>query len=85
MHNILNIKVAEKYIPYQDLENKFLLQGLLDAPEADNLFDHLRRFAYSLSTQLIFGYRCPDFRDPNLQKLFYVSGASHRFPSGRMN
>lgn len=66
--------MAAKYVPYQDLENKFLLKGLLDAPEAENLLDHLRRSSYSLSTQMIFGYRCPDFRDPRLAQLFYVSG-----------
>lgn len=74
MHNILNIKVAAKYVPYQDLENKVLLKGLLDAPASEHLFNHLRRFSYSLSTQMIFGYRCPDFRDPRLEQLFYVSG-----------
>ncbi|OAL39602.1 hypothetical protein AYO20_00999 [Fonsecaea nubica] len=72
IHNILNIKVAAKYIPYQDLENKVLLKGLLDSPGADDLFQHLRRFAYSLSTQMIFGYRCPDFRDKRLNQLFDV-------------
>ncbi|KAI1611235.1 cytochrome p450 monooxygenase [Exophiala viscosa] len=55
-----------------DLENKFLLKGLLDTPESENLFNHLRRFSYSLSTQMIFGYRCPDFRDQRLEQLFYT-------------
>ncbi|KAF2498985.1 cytochrome p450 monooxygenase [Lophium mytilinum] len=68
VHNILNIKVAAKYIPYQDLENKVLLAGLLDTPDA--LFNHIRRFSYSLSTQMIFGFRCPDFADPMLKRLF---------------
>ncbi|EXJ70408.1 uncharacterized protein A1O5_06476 [Cladophialophora psammophila CBS 110553] len=72
IHNILNIKVAAKYVPYQDLENKVLLKGLLDAPGSEDLFKHLRRFTYSLSTQMIFGYRCPDFRDERLAQLFYV-------------
>lgn len=70
VHNILNIKVASKYVPYQDLENKFLLVDLLDSPDA--LFNHFRRFSYSLSTQMIFGFRCPSFDDPMLEKLFYV-------------
>uniref|UniRef100_A0A8H7NBW0 Cytochrome P450 n=1 Tax=Bionectria ochroleuca TaxID=29856 RepID=A0A8H7NBW0_BIOOC len=68
IHNIMNIKAAVTYVPYQDLENKFLLEGLLDTP-ADFLA-HIRRFTYSLSTQMIFGYRCVNNRDPNLLQLF---------------
>ncbi|KAF5008758.1 hypothetical protein FDECE_4995 [Fusarium decemcellulare] len=68
VHNILNIKSAITYVPYQDLENKILLKSLLETPE-DLLF-HIRRFTYSLSTQMIFGYRCIDNKDPNLLQLF---------------
>jgi hypothetical protein len=70
IHNIMNIKAAVTYVPYQDLENKFLLEGLLDTP-ADFLA-HIRRFTYSLSTQMIFGYRCVNNKDPNLLQLFEV-------------
>ncbi|KAK5445145.1 hypothetical protein LTS15_010236 [Exophiala xenobiotica] len=69
IHNILNIKAAVTYLPYQDLENKILLAGLLDTP--DDFLNHIRRFSYSLSTQMIFGYRCPDLKDPRLQQLFW--------------
>jgi len=79
IHNILNIKVAVKYVPYQDLENKFLLAGLLDTPDA--FFDHIRRFTYSLSTQMIFGFRCPDINDPMLKRLFDVSKPRFIFAS----
>ncbi|KAH6695143.1 cytochrome P450 [Plectosphaerella plurivora] len=68
IHNIMNIKAAVTYVPYQDLENKFLLEGLLDTP--NDLLAHIRRFTYSLSTQMIFGYRCVDNKDPNLLQLF---------------
>ncbi|KAK7416280.1 hypothetical protein QQZ08_012054 [Neonectria magnoliae] len=68
IHNIMNIKAAVTYVPYQDLENKFLLEGLLDTPE--DFLAHLRRFTYSLSTQMIFGYRCINNKDPNLLQLF---------------
>ena len=71
IHNILNIKAAVTYVPYQDLENKVMLQGFLDHPEG--FLDHLRRYTFSLSTQIIFGYRAPDTKDPNLQQLFWVS------------
>ncbi len=71
IHNILNVKAATTYVPYQDLENKIMLQGFIDQPE--NFLDHLRRYTFSLSTQIIFGYRAPDTQDPNLQQLFRVS------------
>ena len=71
IHNILNIKAAVTYLPYQDLENKFLLAGLLETPH--DVLNHIRRYSYSLSTQMIFGYRCPDLKDPRLQQLFWVS------------
>ncbi|KAJ6017894.1 hypothetical protein N7451_001273 [Penicillium sp. IBT 35674x] len=68
IHNFLNIKAAITYVPYQELENKFLLEGLLDTPE--DLLRHVRRFTYSLSTQMIYGYRCVNNQDPNLLQLF---------------
>lgn len=70
IHNIMNIKAAVTYVPYQDLENKFLLEGLLDTPQ--DVLAHLRRFTYSLSTQMVFGYRCVSNKDPNLAQLFEV-------------
>ncbi|KAJ5532316.1 cytochrome P450 oxidoreductase [Penicillium frequentans] len=68
IHNFLNIKAAITYVPYQELENKFLLEGLLDTP--GDLLRHVRRFTYSLSTQMIYGYRCVNNKDPNLLQLF---------------
>lgn len=70
IHSFLNIKAAVTYVPYQDLENKFLLEDLLDTP--DDLLRHIRRFTYSLSTQMIYGYRCVNNGDPNLLQLFDV-------------
>ena len=32
IHNTLNIKAATTYVPYQDLESKQMLRGLLDQP-----------------------------------------------------
>jgi hypothetical protein len=68
-------------VPYQDLENKIMLQGLLDEPRA--FLDHIRRYTFSLSTQIIFGYRSPSVIDPNLQQLFWVRGhilSGNKFP-----
>jgi hypothetical protein len=46
VHNNLNIKAARTYVPYQDLENKAMLVGLLDKP--DLFIDHIRRYTSSL-------------------------------------
>lgn len=70
IHNILNIKAAVTYVPYQDLENKLLLVDLIGSP--DHFLSHIRRFTFSLSTQIIFGFRCPDMKDSRLQQLFWV-------------
>lgn len=78
IHNIMNIKAAVTYVPYQDLENKVLLAGLLDTPE--DFLPHIRRFTYSLSTQMIYGYRCIDNKDPKLLQLFNVSQLPARTP-----
>jgi len=73
IHNILNLKAAVTYAPYQDLENKIMLKGFLEDPT--NFHSHLRRYTFSLSTQLIFGHRCPDINDPDLKELFVVGRA----------
>lgn len=80
IHNILNLKAAVTYVPYQDLENKQLLVGLLDEPE--EFVDHLRRYSNSLSTQMIFGYRTPSKEDPDLKQLFEAGALSLlKFPT----
>ncbi|ETN44005.1 uncharacterized protein HMPREF1541_10870 [Cyphellophora europaea CBS 101466] len=68
IHNILNIKAAVTYVPYQDLENKFMLQGLLDQPA--EFANHIRRYTNSLTTQMVFGFRTLSINDPKLQQLF---------------
>lgn len=69
-NSTLNISVAKAYVPYQDLENKHLLAGLLDQP---SLFvDHIRRYSTSLTTQMIFGFRTIATDDPKLIRLYHV-------------
>ncbi|KAJ5659297.1 cytochrome P450 oxidoreductase [Penicillium longicatenatum] len=68
IHSFLNIKAAVSYVPYQELESTFLLGDLLDTP--NDLLHHIRRFTHSLSTQMIYGYRCVNKNDPNLRQLF---------------
>ncbi|KAF3764085.1 hypothetical protein M406DRAFT_356434 [Cryphonectria parasitica EP155] len=68
IHNILNIKAAKSYVPYQDLENKQMLCGMLDEPEA--FIDHIKRYTNSLTTQMVFGFRTININDPKLKQLF---------------
>jgi hypothetical protein len=67
----LNIKAARTYVPYQELENKAMLAGLLESP--DLFIDHIRRYTNSLTTQMIFGFRTTSIDDPKLVQLFSVS------------
>ena len=71
VHNILNITAAKSYVPYQELENKQMLVGLLDDP--NSFVNHVRRYTNSLTTQMVFGFRTTDIHDPKLEALFSVS------------
>ena len=68
LHDILNIKAVWTYVPYQDLENKQMLHGLLEQP--DLFVDHVRRYTGSLTTQVVFGFRTISIDDPKLKQLF---------------
>jgi cytochrome P450 len=70
VHNNLNIKAARTYVPYQDLENKAMLVGLLEEP--NQFIDHIRRYTNSLTTQMVFGFRTTSTEDPKLKQLFSV-------------
>ena len=70
IRNILNVKAAVTYAPYQNLVNKIMLLGFLN--DSERFHDHLRRYTFSLSTQLIFGHRFRDMNDPDLKELFVV-------------
>ncbi|KIA75782.1 hypothetical protein HK57_00396 [Aspergillus ustus] len=67
-HGVLNVAVARSYVPYQDLENRAMLVGLLHTPDA--FIGHIRRYTTSLTTQMTFGYRTPAVDDPNLVEMF---------------
>jgi hypothetical protein len=69
-HSVLNVRVARSYVPYQDLENRAMLMGLLENPK--DFFNHIRRFTTSLTTQMTFGYRTPTSDDQNLLDMFEV-------------
>jgi hypothetical protein len=68
VHQSLNMKAAKAYVPYQDLENKAMLVGLLEQPSF--FVDHIRRYTNSLTTQIIFGFRTNSIHDPKLKQLF---------------
>jgi hypothetical protein len=76
MHNTLNIKAAIAYIPYQDLESKCLMVGLLDEP--DKFLAHIRRFTNSLTTQMVFGFRTLSTQDVRLLQFFKVRCCGYR-------
>ncbi|KAI0555779.1 cytochrome P450 [Xylaria curta] len=54
-HMVLNINASQTYIPYQDLESKQMLVGLLEQPV--NFINHVQRFTSSFATQMVFGFR----------------------------
>ena len=41
VHNLLNIQNAKRFVPYQMLENKQMLNDLLDTP--DDKLKHIRQ------------------------------------------
>lgn len=67
-HSLLNATVAAEYVPYQMLENKQMLNDLLDTP--DKFLEHIRRYSNALTTSMVFGWRTPTYEDPNIQQLF---------------
>ena len=68
MHSVLHINASKGYVPYQDLECKQMLAGILDEPHF--FADHIRRFTNSLTTQMVFGFRTIDIHDENLKILY---------------
>ncbi|KAF3008170.1 hypothetical protein E8E14_005786 [Neopestalotiopsis sp. 37M] len=69
VHNSLNIKASNTYVTYQDLENKDMLLGFLEAP--DQFIQHIRRFTNSLSMQMMYGIRTTSIEDPQMNQLYH--------------
>lgn len=69
VHSVLHINASKGYVPYQDLESKQMLCGILDQPQF--FIDHIRRFTNSLTTQMVFGFRTIDIHDEDLKKLYH--------------
>ncbi|GAB1318300.1 Fumitremorgin C synthase [Madurella fahalii] len=67
-HNLLYLKAAKSYVPYQDLESASMMIAILNEPHL--VFDHIRRYTNSLATQIIYGFRTPKIDDPRLLQLY---------------
>ena len=70
VHNFLNFQKSASYVPYQDLENKQMLFELLTVPH--RFLDSTRRYAMSLTSSIVFGFRTTSFDDPRQKELFEV-------------
>lgn len=67
-HSALNVEAAKSLVPYQDLESKQLLHGFLDAP--NDFVEHIHRYANSVITQIMWGWRSPTHNDPRVVKVY---------------
>lgn len=83
MHAVLTINVAKSYVPYQNLESKQMLRGILDQPEL--VIDHIDRYTNSLSTQMFFGFRTTSIDDPKLKQLYSGMEAWSQLVASRMS
>ncbi|KAI0429247.1 putative cytochrome P450 [Xylaria sp. FL1042] len=70
MHDLLNVRAAEAFEPYQALENQQMMYDILNDP--NNFVQHVRRYSNSLMTTTTFGYRVPTCEDPHFNELFEV-------------
>ncbi|KAF2993292.1 hypothetical protein E8E14_000680 [Neopestalotiopsis sp. 37M] len=68
MHSMLHVQAAKTYIPYQDLECKQMLADILETPYF--FADHIKRFTYSLTLQMVFGLRTSSIEDPKLVEFY---------------
>lgn len=70
IHNLLNIKTAVEYIPYQELELRQMLADMIKEPKSYH--DHVRRYSTSLVTSMTFGWRSLAFNDPDVKQIYEV-------------
>ncbi|KAK5138503.1 hypothetical protein LTR08_000089 [Meristemomyces frigidus] len=68
VHALLNVTTAKSYVPYQVLENKQLLYGLLNEP--GDFLKHIRRYSNALTTTMVYGWRTPTYEDAKMKQLF---------------
>lgn len=70
IHNLLNIKTAVNYIPFQELELRQMLADMVKRPK--RYHDHVRRYSTSLVTSITFGWRSLAFNDPEVKQIYEV-------------
>lgn len=70
VHNLLNVKTAVDYIPFQELELRQMLADMVRKPE--KYHDHVRRYSTSLVTSFTFGWRSLDFDHPDVKQIYEV-------------
>ncbi|KAK4941895.1 hypothetical protein LTR10_018225 [Elasticomyces elasticus] len=68
IHNLLNIKTAVEYIPYQELELRQMLFDMVKRP--DKYHDHVRRYSTSLVTSIAFGWRSLAYNDQDVRQIY---------------
>ncbi|KYG42455.1 hypothetical protein M433DRAFT_545453 [Acidomyces richmondensis BFW] len=68
VHNLLNHNIANKYVPYQMLENKQMLNDLVETP--DDFLKHVLRYSNAITTFMVFGWRASTYDDHKIQQLF---------------
>ncbi|KAL1999237.1 hypothetical protein VTN02DRAFT_4837 [Thermoascus thermophilus] len=68
IHNLLNIKTAVNYIPFQELELRQMLADMVKRP--NKYHDHVRRYSTSLVTSITFGWRSLAFNDPEVRQIY---------------
>jgi cytochrome P450 len=70
IHNLLNIKTAVNYIPFQELELRQMLADMVKRP--NKYHDHVGRYSTSLVTSITFGWRSLAFSDPEVKQIYDV-------------
>ena len=70
IHSFLNIQKSASYVPYQELETKQMLFEMLTQPE--RFLDSLRRYAMSVTANIVFGFRIVTWDDTRLIHLFEI-------------
>jgi hypothetical protein len=56
-HHALHVNKSAEYVPYQELENKQLINDIMIDPS--DLLEHFRRYSSSLVTSIVYGYVLP--------------------------
>ena len=67
-HSFLNINIAKKYAPYQDLETKQLCVDLLRDP--DHWAELIARTTTSVATSMTYGFRVTDLKNPVMVEMY---------------